>query len=134
MKRIALIAPRTFEIEDVEPPKPGPGEALVRISKMGICGSDMHLYREGRIGEIVLSEPQAIGHECVGEVMDVGHGAPRDLIGARVAGWLAAARPAAGRRGRAGSYCGDILAIKLRRVLSSTSMTFHLPSSVMPTT
>jgi L-iditol 2-dehydrogenase len=58
---------------------------LVRIRSVGVCGSDMHLYRTGRIGKVEIREPFVIGHECVGEVIEVGHGADRDLIMRRVA-------------------------------------------------
>lgn len=85
MKRAVLAAPGQLVIEEAETPQPGPGEALVRVLKTGICGSDMHLYRFGRIGDIVLDGPFVIGHECVGRVEEVGEGAGRDLVGARVA-------------------------------------------------
>jgi L-iditol 2-dehydrogenase len=84
MKRIALIEPRRFEVQEVEQPAPGPGEALVRIGKVGVCGSDVHLFQKGRIGDIVVEEPFVIGHECMGVIEDVGEGVDRDRIGRRV--------------------------------------------------
>jgi L-iditol 2-dehydrogenase len=85
MRRILLAAPRKFITDDAPTPKPGPGEALVRISKVGVCGSDIHLYRHGRIGDIVVTSPLVIGHECMGEVASVGPGADSNLVGKRVA-------------------------------------------------
>jgi L-iditol 2-dehydrogenase len=85
MKRIALIEPRRFEVQDVERPSPGPGEALLRIRKVGVCGSDVHLFQKGRIGDIVIGEPFVIGHECTGVIEEVGEGVSRDCIGKRVA-------------------------------------------------
>jgi L-iditol 2-dehydrogenase len=85
MKRIALIEPRRFEVQDVERPSPGPGEALLRIRKVGVCGSDVHLFQKGRIGDIVIGEPFVIGHECTGVIEEVGEGVSRDRIGKRVA-------------------------------------------------
>jgi L-iditol 2-dehydrogenase len=85
MKRIALVEPRRFEIQDVEAPQPGPGEAFVRIGKAGVCGSDVHLFQKGRIGDIVIEEPFVIGHECMGVIEDVGEGVSRERVGRRVA-------------------------------------------------
>ena len=85
MRRIVLQSPRSFRTEEVAVPKPAPGEALVRIRKVGICGSDIHLYRHGRIGDIVITSPLVIGHECMGEVASVGPGADPALVSKRVA-------------------------------------------------
>ena len=51
------------------PPDPGPGEALVKVRAVGICGSDLHWYAEGRIGRSVARYPQVLGHEPAGEVV-----------------------------------------------------------------
>ncbi len=85
MKRIVLESPRRFGVRDVPVPEPGHEEALVRIGCVGVCGSDMHLYRMGRIGDIVMSEPMVIGHECTGVVERVGECSPLELVGRRVA-------------------------------------------------
>jgi L-iditol 2-dehydrogenase len=85
MRSIVLTSPFALAIEETDRPQVGPGEALVRIRKVGICGSDIHLYRHGRIGDIVLDGPFVIGHECMGCVEEVGEGVDRALIGARVA-------------------------------------------------
>ena len=61
------------------------GEVLIKIKKVGVCGSDMHLFRDGRIGEIVIDSPFVLGHECMGEVVEVGKDVKRGLIGSRVA-------------------------------------------------
>ncbi|HEY6797804.1 MAG TPA: alcohol dehydrogenase catalytic domain-containing protein [Kineosporiaceae bacterium] len=60
-------------------PRPSPGEQLVRVTAVGICGSDLHWYTEGGIGDAVLSHPLVIGHEAAGVIV----GGPRD--GERVA-------------------------------------------------
>jgi len=85
MKSVVLASPLTLAVEDAERPRPGPGEALVRIRRAGICGSDIHLYRHGRIGDIVLDKPFVIGHECMGHVEEVGEGVGPELVGMRVA-------------------------------------------------
>jgi len=49
-------------------PEPGPGEALVRVTAVGICGSDLHWFGEGGIGDAVLDRPLVLGHEFAGVV------------------------------------------------------------------
>lgn len=85
MKRIALSQPGQFEIQTVEMPPIGEAMALVRINAVGICGSDMHFFRKGRIGNIKMTDPLVLGHECMGQVEAVGANVSTDLIGCRVA-------------------------------------------------
>jgi L-iditol 2-dehydrogenase len=85
MKRIVLNQPGLFEIQTAEIPRVGGGMALVRIHVVGICGSDMHLYRKGHIGDIQMTAPLVIGHECMGQVEAVGENVSKDLVGCRVA-------------------------------------------------
>lgn len=73
MRSIQLVAPRTLEEREMpQPPDPGPGEVTVRIRQVGICGSDLHWYREGRIGLFSAKYPQVLGHEPSGDVVAVG--------------------------------------------------------------
>ena len=44
-------------------PVPGPGQLLLRVTAVGICGSDLHWYEEGGTGEVRLHEPLVLGHE-----------------------------------------------------------------------
>ena len=87
MKRAVLTGPGRFEIDETPVPSPKAGEALLRITAVGICGSDMHMFKEAVIGGIRLEEagePFVIGHECVGVVEEVGPDADRSLVGRRV--------------------------------------------------
>jgi len=68
-----------LSLHDEPMPTPGPGEALVRVTCVGICGSDVHWWREGRIGSDRIAAPLVLGHECAGVV----EGGPRS--GQRVA-------------------------------------------------
>jgi L-iditol 2-dehydrogenase len=49
-------------------PVPGPGEALVRVTAVGICGSDVHWWKEGSIGGDRILKPLVLGHECAGVI------------------------------------------------------------------
>jgi L-iditol 2-dehydrogenase len=87
MKAFALVAPQTFgEAEVPDEPPPGPGEVVVHPVACGVCASDVHYWRQGHIGDQVITEyPYAIGHECSGTVVDVGEGVNRVSPGDRVA-------------------------------------------------
>jgi L-iditol 2-dehydrogenase len=85
MKAMVLTGIRKIEI--VEQPAPAlhhPKDVLLRIVRAGICGSDLHYYTQGRIGDQVVSFPFCVGHECSAVVADVGKQVtrfkPGDLI------------------------------------------------------
>lgn len=91
MKAAKLFGARDFRVVNVpQPPAPGPGEVLVRIGTVGVCGSDLHTYEDGRIGDTVVQEPLVMGHEFAGTIAAVGPDA-RDgdhaplVVGQRVA-------------------------------------------------
>jgi NADPH:quinone reductase-like Zn-dependent oxidoreductase len=69
-----LYGPHDVRIEDRPVPKPAPGQVLVEIAAVGICGSDVHYYEHGRIGDYVVRDPMIIGHESAGTVVDLGDG------------------------------------------------------------
>jgi len=70
MQALRLEAPRTFRrIETDEPAAPGPGEALVRVQRVGICGTDVSAY----LGKMpFVTFPRILGHELGVEVLAVG--------------------------------------------------------------
>jgi L-iditol 2-dehydrogenase len=72
MQVAVLTEPGEFELVERGQPEPAPGEALVRIQEVGICGSDIHYYEHGRIGDYVVESPLVLGHESAGEVVAVG--------------------------------------------------------------
>ena len=57
-----------LRLHDEPVPVPGPGEVLVRVTAVGICGSDVHWYQEGRIGGDRIETPLVLGHECAGVI------------------------------------------------------------------
>ncbi|HEY0583529.1 MAG TPA: alcohol dehydrogenase catalytic domain-containing protein [Chloroflexota bacterium] len=85
MRAARLYAPRTIQIDDVPPPQPGAGEVLVRVTAVGLCGSDIHYYCDGHIGESVPSAPLVLGHEFAGTIEAVGPGVQRLREGQPVA-------------------------------------------------
>jgi L-iditol 2-dehydrogenase len=85
MKAVRWYGPRDMRLEEVPRPVPEAHEALVRIKSTGVCGSDMHYYTDGRIGESRITEPTILGHEYAGVVEDVGAESDRSLVGKLVA-------------------------------------------------
>ena len=65
---------RRIEVGDVPMPWPKAGEVLVELTAVGICGSDLHYFRHGRIGQQILAFPQILGHEPAGVVAALGKG------------------------------------------------------------
>ena len=65
-----LHGPRDLRVEEV--PLPGTGEVLVRVKATGICGSDLHTYLDGRIGDTKLEAPLILGHEFAGIIEKTG--------------------------------------------------------------
>ena len=66
-------------------PSPGPGEALIRVKSVGICGSDVHYFHDGGSGDCKVEPPFLVGHECAGEVVGLGEGVQGLCVGDRVA-------------------------------------------------
>lgn len=65
-------------------PTPGPNEVLVKVSAVGVCGSDVHYYEHGRIGPYVVENPFVLGHEAAGTIVAAGPGVDLRRIGLRV--------------------------------------------------
>lgn len=68
-----------------EVPQPADNEVLVKLEYVGICGSDMHYYETGRIGDYVVEPPFVLGHEPGGVVVEVGKDVKHLKVGDRVA-------------------------------------------------
>jgi L-idonate 5-dehydrogenase len=76
---------KNLQIEKRSEPQPVVGEVLVRFGAGGICGSDLHYYHEGRVGNFELREPLVLGHEVAGEIVEIGEGVTKVQPGQRVA-------------------------------------------------
>lgn len=68
MKVISLHGVEDLRMHDAPDPIPGQDKVLLRVTAVGICGSDLHWYEEGGIGESTLTEPLVLGHEFAGVI------------------------------------------------------------------
>lgn len=74
MKACVLHGPKDLRLEDIPLPEPTAGHVRLRMCGVGICGSDLHYYHLGRVGNAVVREPMILGHELSGVVDAVGPG------------------------------------------------------------
>lgn len=74
MRVARLAAVGQIGLHDEAAPVPGPGESLVRVGAVGLCGSDIHWWTQGSIGDARLARPLVLGHEVAGVV----EGGPRN--------------------------------------------------------
>ena len=74
MRALMYKGERHLAVEEMDPPRPGPGEALVEVERSGVCGSDLYIYE----GRRKVQLPRILGHEFVGVIreMDKGAGTP----------------------------------------------------------
>jgi L-iditol 2-dehydrogenase len=80
-----LTAPREFRVTEQTLEPPAPGEVQVEIHSVGICGSDLHAYAEGGIGDMRCQYPMVLGHEPSGTVVAIGEGVTGWSLGAHAA-------------------------------------------------
>jgi L-iditol 2-dehydrogenase len=85
MKVAVMTGTGKMEIIERDIPTPAPNEALVKLEYVGICGSDLHYYETGGIGDAVVTPPFVLGHEPGGVVVEVGSGVKHLGPGDRVA-------------------------------------------------
>jgi len=74
-----------IRLENRPIPQPGPNEVLLRMDQVGICGSDVHYWTHGRIGDFIVKAPMVLGHEASGIVHQIGKGVTHLKEGDRVA-------------------------------------------------
>lgn len=84
--RVAVMnGKQDISIEHRPIPAVGSGEVLIRIECVGICGSDLHYYAEGKIGEMAVKTPFILGHEVAGHVVETGENVTGVAVGDLVA-------------------------------------------------
>jgi L-idonate 5-dehydrogenase len=74
-----------LRVDDVVPVAPEPGQVAVDVAFGGICGSDLHYYHDGRVGDFRVVEPMILGHEVSGRVVVAGDEADAPPPGSPVA-------------------------------------------------
>ncbi|OGG13492.1 hypothetical protein A2773_03220 [Candidatus Gottesmanbacteria bacterium RIFCSPHIGHO2_01_FULL_39_10] len=77
MKKAVFSGPFDLKIEEVPRPKIGPQDVLLKIKKVGICGTDIHIYK----GSLKTPLPLVLGHEFVGDIIEIGKQVTRFKIG-----------------------------------------------------
>lgn len=85
MKAQVLVKERVFEVQQREIPVASKGQVVVRIRRVGICGSDVHYWAHGKCGAFKVDGPIVLGHESSGEVVALGEGVNSLKVGDRVA-------------------------------------------------
>lgn len=85
MQALVLERKRQLALRDIAvPERLGPRDVRVAVHTVGICGSDVHYYRHGRIGPFVVREPLILGHEAAGTVLEAGSAVTHLRAGDRV--------------------------------------------------
>ncbi len=85
----ALVKARPEEglwMQNVPVPEPGPNDVLIKIKKTAICGTDVHIWKWDEFSAKTVPVPMVVGHEFVGEIVDMGAAARTYRIGQRVSG------------------------------------------------
>ena len=85
MKTAVMTDLRKVEIQERPIPQPKDDEALVKVEYVGICGSDLHYYEDGRRGNVIVETPFGMGQEAGGTVVEVGKNVKNLKVGDRVA-------------------------------------------------
>ena len=141
MKSIVCEAPGVLSLQDVEDPTLSPGEVLIRIRRVGVCGTDLHAYRGD---QPYFKYPRVLGHELSGEIVNSGNS--RDLLPGDevvVVPYLSCGRCSACRQGktnccmflevigvhRDGGMC-ELLAMPSSHVLKAEGLSLEQMASV----
>jgi threonine 3-dehydrogenase len=83
---VKKFAKKGIWLDEVEKPKPGPNDVLIKIKKTAICGTDVHIYNWDEWSQRTIPVPMQVGHEFVGEVAELGDEVVGFKLGDRVSG------------------------------------------------
>ena len=84
MRTSVLVRAGELTVENRPVPAPQADQVIVRVNAVGICGSDVHYFHEGRIGDFIVEAPLVLGHEAGGVIVAVGEDVEASRIGERV--------------------------------------------------
>ncbi|WP_447948658.1 NAD(P)-dependent alcohol dehydrogenase [Microbacterium maritypicum] len=84
MRASVLVRAGELTVATRPVPIPSADQVIVRVNAVGICGSDVHYFHEGRIGDFVVEEPLVLGHEAGGTIVAVGADIDDARVGERV--------------------------------------------------
>lgn len=85
MRASILHTDLSITTDEREVPTLAADEVLVQVGAVGVCGSDVHYYKHGRIGDFVVDKDIILGHELGGRIVAVGADVDESRIGQRVA-------------------------------------------------
>ena len=87
VRAVVLEGIGDIRIRDIEVPgtlQPADNEVRIAVKAVGVCGSDVHYYKHGRIGDFIVKAPMVLGHEASGVVTAVGKDVAELKVGDRV--------------------------------------------------
>jgi L-iditol 2-dehydrogenase len=84
MRASVLLGAQSLTIEERPIPRLDPDQVLVEVTAVGVCGSDVHFWHDGRLGDWVVEEPLVLGHESGGRIVAVGSAVDASRLGERV--------------------------------------------------
>ncbi|MDQ1583316.1 MAG: L-iditol 2-dehydrogenase [Microbacteriaceae bacterium] len=84
MRASVLLGAQSLTIEERPIPRLDPDQVLVEVTAVGVCGSDVHFWHDGRLGDWVVEEPLVLGHESGGRIVAVGSAVDASRVGERV--------------------------------------------------
>jgi D-xylulose reductase len=85
MKALVLEKKNQLTLRDIELPlEVGPNDVKIALHTVGICGSDVHYYTHGAIGNYIVRQPMVLGHEASGVIVETGSAVRNLKVGDRV--------------------------------------------------
>ncbi|MFC0243879.1 NAD(P)-dependent alcohol dehydrogenase [Falsochrobactrum ovis] len=85
MKALVLERIGELNLREIDlPTDMGPDDVRIKLHTVGVCGSDVHYYTHGRIGDFIVNEPMVLGHEASGTVIEIGANVTHLKVGDRV--------------------------------------------------
>ncbi|MFB4270909.1 zinc-binding dehydrogenase [Nonomuraea sp. GTA35] len=118
MRALVLTGPGKAEVQEVEPPTAAPGEVVVDVERVGVCGTDVELFT-GEMSYLRTGRswyPLRPGHEWCGRVTALGDGVPEEWLGRRVTGdTMLSCRNCDRCRSGRHHVCGDMVEIGISR-------------------